>query len=250
MIFEPQNPLEESLVRASSDPAHHPQFYRDLLDSDIFFIRDGPVPEAPEGVTLEEGESVAIVEIEWNGKRYLPIFSSLLRLQNVIQREVGYMGMNARTFLELTQGADVVLNPGSSYGKELTKAEIAALLDGSIWQPENRVTFERDTQVLLGQPARYPQQLVDALRRLFATLPQVERASLAHIFIPGPDQVPHTIVGILAADDWDQVVAEAGVVARGCEIPDPPVDFVQLTPQATGVGNYLLQEAPAFYERE
>jgi len=46
--------------------------------------------------------------------------------------------MAARDFLELTRGADVLLNPGSDYGKELLASEIESLLDGSIFGPTSR----------------------------------------------------------------------------------------------------------------
>ncbi|MGQ9778591.1 MAG: hypothetical protein ACUVRM_01765 [Bacillota bacterium] len=44
MAFEPQNNLERFLMRAAVDPAYHPQFYRDFVESDIFIIEYGPPP--------------------------------------------------------------------------------------------------------------------------------------------------------------------------------------------------------------
>ena len=38
MSFQPQNKLERSLMKAAEDPAHHPQFYKDLIESDVFII--------------------------------------------------------------------------------------------------------------------------------------------------------------------------------------------------------------------
>jgi hypothetical protein len=35
-MFEPVNDLERSLMRAALNPSYRPQFYRDLLEADIF----------------------------------------------------------------------------------------------------------------------------------------------------------------------------------------------------------------------
>lgn len=37
-MFEPVNPLEKSLMNAATNPADRPQFYRDLLESEIYLI--------------------------------------------------------------------------------------------------------------------------------------------------------------------------------------------------------------------
>ncbi|HWM93939.1 MAG TPA: SseB family protein [Thermoanaerobaculia bacterium] len=76
--------------------------------------------------------------IEIEGRTYVPAFSSLPRLQAALAQERTYFRMAARDFLELTRGADVLLNPGSDYGKELLASEIESLLDGSIFGPTSR----------------------------------------------------------------------------------------------------------------
>lgn len=73
MSFDPQNDLEWSLMKAAKDPAHRPQFYKDLVQSDIFIIQHGESPPVREGrVTLNEGKKIQIANIEFQGKRYLP----------------------------------------------------------------------------------------------------------------------------------------------------------------------------------
>lgn len=130
MSFDPGNELERSLVRAAADPSWRPRFYRDLLAADIYFIEDGPPPARPGWRVAGEGAGFRIAPVEIGGKPCLPIFSSVPRLQAAIDREVSYIGINAKTFLEITRGADVLLNPGADCGRELAAAEIAGLLDG------------------------------------------------------------------------------------------------------------------------
>jgi len=248
MAFEPQNDLERSLLRAAADPAHRPQFYRDFAASRIFVINDGE-PLAAEGeTTLQEGRSLRLRTIELNGKLYLPIFSSLPRLQALLQEEARYIALNALEFLEITRGADLVLNPGSDYGKEFTAAEVESILDGSIGRPDETYVAQKDTQVLIGQPANYPTELVEALKRLFAARKDVKRAWLAHFCNPERDEKAHTLVALDVTGDWDEVAAAVGIVAQSTPLPDPPVDLMQITGRG-GVEDYFKSVEP-FYERK
>jgi hypothetical protein len=198
MQFKPQNALEQSLMKAATDPAHRPQFYRDVAAANFFVIQEGPLPAASRKTVLERDTTVQLRSIEWNGKSYIPVFSSLPRLQSAIRNEAGYLAINAIEFMKLTQGAEFILNPGSDYGKEFTKDEIASLIDGTIWQPTETYFAQKETQVMLGQPANYPSHLVDALSRYFKTQSGVKRAYLAHFFNPERDEKPHTLIGVEA----------------------------------------------------
>ena len=250
MSFEPQNDLERSLMKAADDPAHRPQFYRDLAGADLFVVQHGgDLPEQEQPVMLQAGSSVQLRHMERDGKTYLPIFTSLRRLEAVLPDKATYLRMNAREFLKLTRGATLLLNPGSAYGKEITPEEAASFADGSIWQPENSRTVARDTQVLLGQPARYPTELTTALARFFKTKKQVKRAWLAHFHDPSRDEGAHTLVAIEAAGDFAALSAETGIVARNIVVPDPPVDIVAITDEGSPFENYFLKQTKPFYAR-
>ena len=247
MTFEPENDLERSLLRASTDPAHRPRFYSDFAASRIFVVDHGE-PLAGEGeTTLEEGRSLRLQAVEWNGKPYLPIFSSLPRLQATLSGTASFIALNAREFLEITRGADLVLNPGSDYGKAFTAAEVESILDGSIGRPDESYVAQQDTQVLVGQPANYPTELVKALERLFAARTDVERAWLAHFCNPARDEKPHTLVALEVTGAWDPVSAAVGIVAQSTPFPDPPLDLLQITGRG-GVEDYFKSIEP-FYRR-
>jgi hypothetical protein len=236
-------------MQASSDPAHRPQFYKDLAGADLFIIQEGPPSEQRGWRVLEEGCSLQVRNIEWNGKSFIPVFSSLPRLQAAAQSEVSYIALNALEFMKITRGAELILNPGSEYGKEFTKAEIESLLDGSIWKPSERHVIEKATEVMIGKPSNYPKELVDALTRYFKTTKEVKRAYLAHFFNPQRDEKPHTLIGVEVIGDWDSVMSGAGMVTRGVPIPDPPVDFIQITGKG-GVEDYFKTGCKPFYERK
>ena len=250
MSFEPQNDLERSLMKAADDPAHRPQFYRDLAGADLFVVQQGgTTPTREQPTEWRAGSSVQLRHMERDGKTYLPVFTSLPRLEAVLPEKATYLRMNARELLKLTHGATLLLNPGSAYGKEITPAEAASIADGSIWQPESSRVVASETQVLLGQPARYPTELVQALMRFFKAKKQVKRAWLAHFHDPSSDEKAHTLIAIEAAGDFAALAAETSVVARNIEVPDPPMDIVAIKGEGGKIEDYFLRQAKPFYER-
>jgi hypothetical protein len=184
MSFEPQNQLERSLLRAGSDPAFRPQFYRELSEADLFIVPEGRPPTEQTSVVLSKGEKLLLQPIAIDGREYLPVFSSLPRLQKVIARESSYLQINAVEFLKMTAGAALWLNPGSECGKEFSAQEIQGILDGSLWRAADQRVIQQDTQVLIGQPKQYPQELADTLCRFFKTKPEIKRAWLAQLLYP------------------------------------------------------------------
>lgn len=243
-MFEPENELERSLMRAASEPAHRPQFYRDFLASQVYILPVGDLPEIKDGV-VQTGGKLALQHLESNNKTYLPFFSSLPRLQAAIREERQYLKIAVRPFLEMTKGATLWLNPGSDYGKEFLPNEVAELLDGSLFQPERHVV-ERSTQILIGQPAKYPTQLIAALRQLYAKHPKVKAAYLAHYHDPARDPTPGLLIALDVDGDWDRIVSESGVCAKGLTPDHDHTDFVEL--RQSGLRDHFARIKP-FYKR-
>lgn len=254
MAFVPVNSLEESLMKAASDPAGRPQFYRDFLVSTVYLVQHGVQPPSlHQTVVLEAQQTLKIQNTIHNGVPHVPIFSSLERLQAAITGEVAYIGINAHELLGIVNGSPVLLNPGSDFGKEFSVSEVASLVDGSIWKPTERYVVEKPTKVLLGQPKNYPTQLVQALSRHFATVPEIRKAWLAHYFNPTRDKMPHTLIGIEHSGKWDVIVSSAGMVANGTSIPDPPIDFMHVSESHAddeGVISYFRQSCRPFYAKK
>lgn len=244
-MFEPENPFEESLVRAIDEPGHRSQFYRDFLAADLYVGLHGPPPPMENGA-LKPGTGVNIQGVETGDKTYLAVFSSLPRLRVFLDEETATLRVACRDLLEMTGGAELMLNPGSDYGKEFVVEEIAALLDGSIFERERRVV-ERPTQVLLGQPANYPRGLVDALRRVYEPRPEVKAAYVAWMVHPGREESGALLVAVETAGEWDGLSAESGGVAQGFGEEYGAVDFVQLEREGALWG-YFRNVRP-FYRR-
>ena len=152
MNFEPQNDLERLLVKAASDPAYRFQFYRELVQSNIFAVQHGQQAARPEGM----GETaIPIQQIVYDGKLYIPIFSSLLRLQAILNSDTAYVEMNALALMKCTGETPIFLNPGSHYGKEFLPKEIATLADGSFWEADAG-TPARKSHASHDRPAKEP----------------------------------------------------------------------------------------------
>lgn len=249
-LFIPENALEQRLVAATHDPAARPDFYRELVRSDIFVINARPDP-APAGRRIvEEGATLALMPVEVNGRSFLPIFSSLQRLQSAVREPVSYLAMNALEFMKITSGADLLLNYGSAYGKELLAAEVASIVDGTIFRPAERYVVQEETPILIGQPTVPPVELLDVLRRLFRRMPSVAAAYSALYVNRARSEQPLTLIAIDAPDDasWDGVVADAGLACNGVTVPNPPVDFIRLG-SGSGVDDYFRRDAKPFFTR-
>lgn len=246
-MFEPVNDLERSLVKAATDLAARPQFIRDLLEADIFVVNSGSDLNVKDNVA-QAGSKLMIQPVEINGRTSLPIFTSLQRLQEFIRTETKYLQFKGRDFFEMTRGAFVFLNPGVPYGKEFFPQEIAQMLDGSIFKPSQTYTAQKETQVLIGQPAVYPTKLVKALSDYFATKKQVNRAYLVQFFNPEADDKPHLLIGIDAGADYQKVVGDAGMISTQALGKDEVVDFMRL--DNSGISRHMINQTKPFYEKK
>ena len=247
------NILEIALELAASEPAHRPEFYRLLLESTIFIIgSSGQLTEGDEGlITLKANTKIEVVNwVRPDGSSVIPFFSSLRALQLAITSDEKYLALPARTFFEITRGAELILNPRSEFGKEFTPTEVEALLTEGVNQVATPMVAEKATEVLLGQPANYPKNMVASLTTLLAKHSNVKAAYLAQIYNRSHDEKPHLIVGIEADGDFESVIHDAGTVAADTAPAGEPVDLMRITRGESGIGQYFLEKVKPFYERE
>lgn len=246
-----QASLTELLRRAATEPAARPAFYEALMASTVFVIgRIGDeAPSSAGEATLSEGDQVQLQN--WNrpdGSPVIPFFTSLDTLKQGIAEECSYLALPARSLFEMTQGAELVLDPGSDQGKEFTPDEIASLLASGLSRTATTRTVEKATQVLLGQPAQPPEAMLASLRTLFSRRPQVSRAFLA-LMHDGSGATPHLIIGIEADGEDERIFQEAGNVAAD-QSRGEPVDLIRVRGHDDGIASYFLRDCPPFYQRE
>ncbi|MDR9863332.1 MULTISPECIES: enhanced serine sensitivity protein SseB [Pseudomonas] len=244
-----ENALEKSLRLAADEPAHRPEFFRTLLSASVYVL--GTTGTSDGVVNLEAGSKVSIAHWEKaDGNPVIPFFSSLQTLQKSIDSEESYLELPARSLFEMTQGATLFLNPKSPYGKEFFPEEVRNLLSDQVGQKATTRTVEKETKVLLGQPAQYPTKMVQSLTQLLAKHPNVSRAFLAMMHDTSVDEKPHLIVGIEVDGDFERVMREAGNVAGDTAAPGEPVDLYRVTASESGLSDYFLRETKPFYERK
>ena len=250
--FAAVNELERLLASAAADPAARPAFFRALPEHDLFVITEGHRPEQPGPITFTKDTPLRLRQIEMEGAWHYPVFTSVERISAVMPQTVGFVAMQGRVLLGLLRENNVILNPGSPYGKFLTPHEISGILDGSIFEPQARPQFAPGEKILLGEPADYPHHLVEPLKRFFATCPEVKRAYLALAWIRAVEgEVPHTLIGIVVSGNWEKVVAEAGLVIREAARPGEMVDMAPIRRgDGSFISTHLQRQFKPFYRRK
>src|ERR1700722_10441828 len=237
MPFISENELERALVKAAKGPASAPDFYRLLLESDLLVMGTVVGQEAAtEKFTLAPGDKINLVTGVRNGGPFLPVFSSLPRMQDYAKQESKFLRVNGRALFDLTRGAPVILNPASEYGKELTPQQISYLLDPSA--PQSPVL------PVVG-PAEYPAALIETLTRVFGSRADIEAAWVLHLHSPGQDR-PHPVVGVETAGDWPSLMK---AVQAAAETLDQTFDIQRIDrANPVALASTLLQ-VPPFYQR-
>jgi hypothetical protein len=240
MPFISENKLEEALVRAVKSPATAPDFYRLLLESDLLVLGTAEGKEDAGGqFSLEPGGQLQLVTGDNKGQKFLPVFSSLARMQEYVKEEAKYLSINGRALLDLTRGAPVILNPASEYGREFTPGQVEQLLN-PVAPSANVIPGASD--------AFYPVPLINALTSVFENHPEVQAAWMIRIGIGDAGAQVQPLVGIETSGDMAALVADieraAAEGAAGIAFDVQRVDRAR----PTGLASALLQAQP-FYQR-
>ena len=248
-MTEEENSLENALRLAADEPAYRPDFYKVLLESIVYVIGQSERKLDAKGI-LEAGEKLSIQNWQKDdGSPFIPFFSSLISLRKILKKETSYMALPARGLFENTKGVSLVLNPTLKYGKEFFPTEIEALLKNQVnVMPEQRIT-QKETQVLIGQPANYPSKMVDSLIVFLSQRSNVKAAYLVLMHDPSQDVKPHLLVGIEADGDIAQVIREAGAVAAGTAPNGESVDLFHVSSEERGLSDSIKKTVKPFYER-
>ena len=157
--------------------------------------------------------------------------------------------MKCENLFHLAKGATFLLNPYSDYGKELLSDEVEKMLSGNILNVNAKtITIQKETKVQIGQPTKYPTDIINSLKVLFADKPNIKAAYLGWIYNPDSGEPPHYIFGLDADGDIQSVTQEAGFTAQQFLGEDELVDFI-LVDNKPGVSSYFLKSVEPFYKR-
>lgn len=239
--------LETLVQKAVTEPAYRAEFYKRLLSDDLVVLTEKS--GLPEGNRiLEQNTKVNIVSYA-DGK--IPVFTSTERIfdKGIVKEQVEYMQMKGENLFGLAKGATFLLNPYSDYGKELLPNEVERMLSGNILTDTAKtITIQKETNVQIGQPAKYPTDIVNSLKVLFANKPNVKAAYLGWIYNPDSGEPPHYIFGLETDGDIHSVTQEAGFTAKQFLSKDEFVDFIKVD-NKSGISSYFLKSVEPFYKR-
>lgn len=244
MVFVPQNPLEDALLRAQTDMPAREEFYNLLRSAAVVVPGDCGRTAGDDGVaTAMPGDPLNMPTMRINGRVYYPVFSSIERLK--AYRDTPFFFIAGQDLFKGRAG-EFLLNPGSDLGKILTRDEVAYCLDTSA----TRKAPGGARKVYWREPKDYPQKLVDALRVLFANRSHVMSAALLEVAFSERPEPPHPLIGIEAEGDWRKTFAEVSEIT-GALLPDTIVDVIPLdrAKPMDELANALLGAAP-FYVRD
>lgn len=242
--FFPENRLEALLMQAANDPGTRPEFYKELLVTDLFvLIASGGRPYG--NYVAQEGETLSIKGITVDGRKLIPVFTSERRLQEFIRAEESLAKINGQALFAMiaAQNDGIVLNPASSYGKEFTPQEIRVLVDGSIFQPRQQ-TITEDTPILIGMPKEYPTKVVDTLSSYFQGKPEVKKAYVAQIQLPNSDEPAHLLFSIQVDGDFRPIASDLGVIFQETLGTGQFADLVQFGQGS--LDDYFKSQQPFF----
>ncbi|ACC98427.1 SseB family protein [Elusimicrobium minutum Pei191] len=220
-----QPDLYEALKKAASDPIYQGTFYDLLLEAMLIVIY--PKEDGTDRKTFQKGDKIAFIAFN-DGK--IPIFTSKERIfdNNVVKEKQNIYEIKGRDLFENAKGATFVLNPYSDHGKFLLPNEIESILSE---QPRpglsKQIKIDNPMKVLIGAPAKYPHDMLNALKDLFSTKLEVEAAYIGWIFNPATKEPPHYIFCIEAKGDIKPLTNEAGYIVSKFIGKSEFVDFIQ-----------------------
>jgi hypothetical protein len=133
-MFKPVNALETLMQSATSNPAKIPDFYRALLDSELYILTPEAELESGQRRSLELHEKISVATVEFKGKTWHPAFTAPERISAYLKEPETCLEAKARDLFQLLPpGSNFWLNPQSECQKPLPGDEIALLLSGKIF---------------------------------------------------------------------------------------------------------------------
>jgi hypothetical protein len=239
-LFPKKNEKEPDLLdmlveEASHDIGKRSEFYRTLLASRLW------VPgEARDGELFIRPYTI-------DGRKALLLFSSPERMAEGLRERPEFFGVTGRALLEAIPGFDsLILNYRTRTQKEFTSSEVAALLDGSIFEESNE-SCGVPRQIVLGQPKEYPVRLMEELKAKLPARSDVRAAYIAQLYEEGTMDAPRIVIAFeteMEEESFEVFRGRAMQLAEACDAGDPI--FTRL--EDDGLGEYLRKETEPFYK--
>lgn len=251
----PNNELETCLINICKDYRNQEKnqaFYDALIKSDIYLLSaEPPEPKftqdiqslAEKGYQVEIGvdssshETLQLALTESQGKKYVPFFSSLERVNAFTSSNVRYFKFSSVDFFKMqihnSSTLPLVLNPRSYYFKTFTLHEVKNLANG-INPAAHEVSFRSSDTFTISELSVYPTEFIDRLIKEFKKNKHVKKAFLVSIFNPSTDVEPVLLLVIDVKQDIESVVRNLRPIIKNdenigivdiCQFKDPQNSF-------------------------
>ena len=132
-MFKPENDLEHAMQAAAGDPAKVPDFYKVLLESEIYILTPDAKMEPGRRRSLKYLEPLNVATVAYQGLRWHPAFTSKNRISAYVKEPETCFGAVAKNMFPMLPGSNFWFNPLSECQKPMPASEVALLLSGEIF---------------------------------------------------------------------------------------------------------------------
>ncbi len=229
MVIESKDKLATALKDAALEPGLRPEFYKTLLDSNVYILIADQQGLLDGEIFQKTGKNISV--LSWrksNNDLIVPIFTSENELHKAVKKYQKYVCMNAKVFFSTSKDSQYVINPLSQYSKELTDYEVRSLLDGSLFNRNDKITLKRDTKVLLSQPKDDPHQLIMALSSYFKQQKKVVKAYITQIQYPELDKETYFLLALESTINLKDFFSEISLIIQDTVPHNKHVDMCQV----------------------
>ena len=239
--------LEHLLEQATKEPGWRPAFYRHLLDAEIWALVSAPTLRG--SGTLPAGTRLALAHLlRGDGTWVAPFFTSPARIQQRALQVSHCVAMTGREFFEATRGSPLHLNPNCEFGREFVPWEIEALLKhGSLCVTPDHESLSVG-RLVQWEPLDDLPPMVESLRILYATHPNVSAAYLVKYQCPDQPRRSSWLIGVVAAYFDEMIFRDTATVLLDCD-PGAAVDAIPLDVADGAIGQAISDRALPFYHR-
>ncbi len=219
---EPETELDRALAAAQENEAERGRFYEVFLETELYAPLAAETDLQPgEERRAEAGETIRLFVRDVEDVPTAYAFDSAVRLGALRVPELtSYVRAPGRELLAmLPPNVQLVLNLHAPQSKVLSPEELTWLRGeveaAKIPAKPQELEAARSAALELLTADRPRQDVIAALRELFAQRPEVKTAWLAHGRSKGSAETPHLVIGIETDADARPVIdAAAPVVAR------------------------------------
>lgn len=241
-----ENALERMLRIATTEPGRRPEFYRLLLESDVYVL----TTQRPPGQNIVPADSdLAIVEFECeDGTWVVPFFSSLGMARHGAPGEKAAVIMRGRELFKMFPQRILLLNLNCPFGRQFYPDEVERLLaTGTVGHTEKEI-FDKAKPIIIEAATDTPADTISALTTLYARTPHVATAYLVRCRKPSHPEQSTLLIALVGTGDMYQVMRESSGVIRDTYRGDV-IDMVQMPDRDEAIWTDIRAIGIRFYDR-